>query len=137
MAQKRDIFEIEAVNDCIVISGNMNGLKSVRNKINAVLKTVASAGIRKVLVVAHKALLHPDGVVAWADAAETHLPDFTLYYSTSQLGTILQFDEAYTHKHSEYEFPLCAPQECHSTSAPKRAVRGGRHEKSVGSHAFA
>ena len=132
MTQKRDTFQVEAVNDCIVLSGPLTGSKAVKHKIVSALKGVASGGARKIVIVAHRALLNPDGVVAWADTVETYLAEFQLYYSTSQLGTILQFDEAYTHKYSEYEFPLCNTQQCKPTSASRRS-----HSVAHGSHAFA
>jgi hypothetical protein len=133
MSDKRDNFHIEAVNDCIVLSGPLTGSKQVRHKIESALKGVASGGARKVIIVSHHASVNPEGVVAWADAAEKYLADFQVYYSVSQLGTILQFDDAYTHRHSEYEFPLCAPHTCEDAGSSHRTHRA----HSRGSHAYA
>jgi len=95
------IFSAQLLNGRIVLSGDLDGSREVRQECERIAKSAAQSGSYWI-VDAQKARLFVGGENAWSDAAQEFLGRCQLVYLPSPLAQNLEYDDRYGHGNSRF-----------------------------------
>jgi hypothetical protein len=94
-------FKAQLLNGKIVLSGDLDDSREVRQECERVAKAAAQQGSTWV-VDAQKAQLPVGGEETWSQVAQEFLSRCRLVYVPSQLAQNLEYDDQYKHKNSTF-----------------------------------
>ena len=86
-----------------MLTGDLEDNTDTEKILNDALSSIVKHGRGEWIIEADRARIGHHGFVRWIRAVNTHLKDFELHYTSSQLGTILHFDDGYHHPKSTFE----------------------------------
>lgn len=119
-------LEISIHNSRIILSGDLNDSPLVLTRLREFLKPIPK--FSQLVIEAQEAFITPEGVTAWIQAVEQFLMGCEIIYVSSQLGTILQYDERYKHPTSSFQ------EYNHSSLQEVNHLRYESHEEEVAAY---
>ena len=94
-------FMAQLLNGSIVLSGDLNGSREVRQECERIAKAAAQSGPHWI-VDAQRARLSVGGENTWSEMAQEFLGRCQLVYLPSPLAQNLEYDDRYTHGNSTF-----------------------------------